>query len=1662
MSPAPGTARPLPRPAIRKHPSLATFDDAEIDAALMPLSAPPPGQEQKPSAEPGAAESWRPPIEPGSLESLDDLDAVEMPGGPDYDDSLPETRQSSELPDAEAGRVTPDSAALSIKNRSASSVTVEPPEYGRWEEEPTSMQPIPTMSASRDATVEYSSVSFDEIEVAPDDSDPDSIITDVADLGDGSPPARRDASTERPAAAHLGGHRLIDAWVARAEWFEEEAQATDDNGARARLLLAASELWAMAGNTSRARDSAKRAAQATPSLSLAARQARAIAGLEGDFKAVAVALDAESRSATTDAARAHAAYVAAEVYRLALGDPQSAERRLDLVVRTSPNDPRPYAMRIATELGGTAAGPKMRWPESPELDPLARAAAELSRLRGDTKAEVGTRSPAVAFEDARRALARGDREAAGAAIRELSSVPNVGNGALFLSAALLAPSAETRPRAIEALVELGQREPSASIRRALAARSLEQGDAEAMSRALAESDGEGDAASPAFAPADRLALGALAGGDAESLGRTMRELADDETLRPLTAAIASASSASEGFSVGDPARRAFLALGRALATAPGTDALKDPVHALRAAAPNAALGRILALELDVAAGATSAVAAELTRLAPADQQAHGKLAAALLEEAAGHSDVARRHYASALGAPAVAEAAVRALLRPEEGRAADLLSTLSSALGDETTARQALLLFEAAMLTDPEDTAAVEELLGRSYDACPELPFAARRGGDLARAKGDAPKLLEWIGKERKAATEPLGRALVSVREALLIADEDAAGAAARVADALEVRPDDAALHELSERLDPTARASRGRFRERLAEQAELPRTKSWLLYEATMEYARASAMEDAARVAAALGRTEGGSALAQVVAERLAPNSSEPPAEGLMSLRELEQELLVSDRDEELEALSSELVDLPDRGEAGAHARLAARLRVKKDTWETTRDLVERAARLTPRSLWILRQASAHARVAGDDERLFESDRELLSRVERPLDAATLSLRAAESAARLGKTDEAIALLGRTIEVTPDHLVARDLRARLAEQNDAAGAAADLEAMARAAHLPAHQWSAWYRAGVLFIDKAADAERGLAALEQAATIDVAREDVFDRLQLLYVQRGDRAKLASLLEQRLEKTDDPAERISLEVTRGKALADVGDRDAARRALSAALEASPDHADALEAFAGLAAADGDFQSAEQSFIRLARLATDPEKQADIYGRLAKLYQVDIPNPTRAEICYREILKRRPNDPVAIESLVRMYVGLGDAVKALELQNGLVERAANTDEKRDRTLALSLVYEEAAKDKKSAFTVLEKARKAWPHDNRVLRAVAEHHGRHGEVAAANVLIDRAGAEARRALSHGRFDLAFFGILETAAALRGNADAERVIAATVAALEGKDEGEIQGAGAAASAVQLDDLLAPDLLSPAFRALLRKLPGVLDAAYPVDLKSLRATPLPESAAELAQEMRVVAESVGVRSLELLVSPALGPVFVPVSGSPAKLVMGQPLIETEDDAARYFSFFRALKMIESEGAAFTRIPPIELLPATSALLVLLAPSFQPQGVDAGKLADAKRRIQAALPARLHDDLPTLALEVGGTLGNRASQLGQAVSQWASRAALLAVGRPSIALRGIALALGQPEGPPADFGERLKWVQRHPETRDLAVFSVSDAYADARKRVGLG
>jgi tetratricopeptide (TPR) repeat protein len=625
----------------------------------------------------------------------------------------------------------------------------------------------------------------------------------------------------------------------------------------------------------------------------------------------------------------------------------------------------------------------------------------------------------------------------------------------------------------------------------------------------------------------------------------------------------------------------------------------------------------------------------------------------------------------------------------------------------------------------------------------------------------------------------------------------------------------------------------------------------------------------------------------------------------------------------------------------------------------------------------------------------------------------------------------------------------------------DAAKEAAEaLEAAATAYRVTEHQVDAWLQAAILWQDRVNDQERAIRALEEATERDVTHADAFERLHSIYLARGETSKLAELLERRLARTTDPDERVGIEVMRGRALAGVGEKQAAKQALAGALDANPDHAGALEAFAELCVEEGDWSGAEGAWIRLARHVGSPERQVDIYKKLGALYDDQLPNPERAELAYQEVLKRKPEDVQARERLVLVYGRLGRADKATELQQSLIEQATSSEQERDRTLELALVHEQVANDPKKAREILDRARKKYGHDARVLRALAEYYQRQGDDRAMNMLLDRSANDSRRALSTGRFEPGFFEVLATVSELRGASDSARVARATLGALEGRDS-ELMGAGTRAGDARLEDLLAPSALSTPLRHLLKKAGDVLDAAYPVDLRALNAQPLSSQTNQFAGHVEQVASTFGINGIGVFVSPAIGPTCMPVCSSPPRIVYGQALLETEHDVARYFLLVRALKILQAGAATLARTAPVDLWPLIAGFLSLLAPSWTPQGADPKKTAMAVQRLRAAMTIELDGDVPVLALEVIGAIGNRASQLATATHQFGNRAGLLAVGNPSAAIEGIALASGQGKAMPESGPDRLKWIVRNPEARDVAVFSVSDQYAQARASLGL-
>jgi tetratricopeptide (TPR) repeat protein len=1335
-------------------------------------------------------------------------------------------------------------------------------------------------------------------------------------------------------------------------------------------------------------------------------------------------------------------------------------------------------------------------------------------LRGaptPANAPAQTVSPSLALEQARRAFSLGERAATPPLVARLAEIDGIGPSALWLAASLAAHERKSRGEAMGWLERLIGGGSDAQARRALSARALEQDSKESIQAAR-----EGD--EDAFSALDRAVLGALSGEGLETLGALANELGASVEHRPLASAIHASlvSQPSPDVLTGPADARAAQGLGLAFAPPPGVEGtaaltqLRAPAQRFAATHPEHPLSSALELRFAISDKVAPALLRGIGTLADGDptRARDESSASALVEELTGNGEAALERYQAANEADRSAPLPLRALLSgADRDEARRLLISAAEASADET--QGALYLLEAALRLGPEDAERYDELLRKAAEALPALSLIHRLGEQQARARGDGEKLLGWLRARRQESDDGVETALDLVREALLVAEQDAPLSAALLSDAVMARPGDVALRELHERLALSRDEERAAWREQVAEGGS-DAVKRELLSQAALDHRRAGNWEGAARAAQAAAQL-GASELSRVLGEESMPGtptaarlsetllaqvrSTEDSAElrelyerlekldrargdhssallwhsailerspdHLPALRRLEHHYVGANRLDELEPIATRLASLTTDGEADAHARLAARIRVRSGAWSTVLPLVKGALEQERPRLWALRMLEAQARAADDPVTTLSVTQRLLPGVERAADQATLLLRGAEAAARLGRLEEAQLSLERARELVPDHQVVLTTLAEVLEaRGDFNAAARALEALAEASAVEAHRVSAWHQAGVLWLDKGGDPSRARAVLERAVSLDIGHEDAVLRLQALYVASGEREKLAALLERRLARTTDPEERVDLEVTRGRALFDVGERAQAKAALASALDANPDHVEALSAFATVCVDEGDWIAAEQAYIRLVRHLPDPARQAEIYRRLGELYDTSLPNPERAELAYREVLKREPEDQTSVSRLIQALGRRGRPEQAVELAAEFLGRATTPDAKRARTLELARVTEQLAGDRKKAEALLEKARKESPLDHFVLRALVEMHQREGEQRAATLLLDRAATDARRALATGRFDPALFEMLVAVAELRGAHDAAGLATATLRALAG-EESPVHALGQAAGDSRLDDQLCPDLVTPALRTLLKKAGELLDAAYPVDLRALRAAPLPEASQPFVSFVQNVAQSFGLRGLEVLGSPALGPVCMPVSSNPPTIVFGQALLDHADDAARFFLLMRSLKILQGRSSALSRTSPIELPAVVSAFLSLFASNWAPQGVDPKKLADARARLEQVAKNRVDDDVPVLALEVIGSLGSRVSQLGIAMHQWGNRTGLLAVGSPNAALRGLSLSAGQLAGPPSG-PERVKWVIRNPEARDLAVFSVSEAYAEARARLGVG
>jgi hypothetical protein len=107
-----------------------------------------------------------------------------------------------------------------------------------------------------------------------------------------------------------------------------------------------------------------------------------------------------------------------------------------------------------------------------------------------------------------------------------------------------------------------------------------------------------------------------------------------------------------------------------------------------------------------------------------------------------------------------------------------------------------------------------------------------------------------------------------------------------------------------------------------------------------------------------------------------------------------------------------------------------------------------------------------------------------------------------------------------------------------------------------------------------------------------------------------------------------------------------------------------------------------------------------------------------------------------------------------------------------------------------------------------------------------------------------------------------------------------------------------------------------------------------------------------------------------------------------------------------------------------------------------------------------RSRLEPFLPTEISPNLGMMALEAASALPSLRGRVQSLANAWLHRTALLGIGDPANALEAISWGHGL-DTLSADADARGTFVADHDDARDLVIFTVSDNYLEARKKLQL-
>lgn len=329
---------------------------------------------------------------------------------------------------------------------------------------------------------------------------------------------------------------------------------------------------------------------------------------------------------------------------------------------------------------------------------------------------------------------------------------------------------------------------------------------------------------------------------------------------------------------------------------------------------------------------------------------------------------------------------------------------------------------------------------------------------------------------------------------------------------------------------------------------------------------------------------------------------------------------------------------------------------------------------------------------------------REALTATERPGHRAGLFVRAAElHDERLQQPEEATRLYDLALEADGKHLPALRGRRRMAERTGDThrllelleteeGLTADRE---RASEL-------LFETGRVLQDQLGDVNRAVTAYEGVLERDAASLAAFNRLEAIFLEREDFARVKALLEGRAAAVSSAEEQARLYVSAGRIAEErMTDRKAAIAAYRSALEREPKNPAALVRLGPLLFAERAWPEAVDAFHRTLAVSKDPPILRDAFKSLGIIYQEHEKDLVKSVQSFQAALQADPSDTESLYRLASLYRGANDWGSAINVMLRLAEVEPDPDGKTSALLDLADLYLEGPKDASLAITALRKA-------------------------------------------------------------------------------------------------------------------------------------------------------------------------------------------------------------------------------------------------------------------------------------------------------------------------------------------------------------------------